>query len=726
MIYFDNEHQYFYLCTENTSYIMQAMPEGILRHTYYGAKIPVQNMEYFKLDHGRSYTPQLFLKNGGEISINMLPQECPTMGRGDFRRPAITVLGDDGRTVNELHYASYEILEDKPLAEGLPQFDRNVKDVQTLKITLADSHDHFEVDLLYSVFEKEDVITRRTVVRNVGKSAVKIIDLMAATIDLETADFDVITLEGDWARERSVERHPLFHGTTSIESRRSASGHQLNPFMALVGKNTNETMGEVYAMTWVYSGDFKASAEVDPFGNTRFQMGFNPETFEWTLGANESFTTPETVMTYSATGLNAMSQNFHQMCRKHLGACADEFKRPIVINSWEAMYMYVSEERIRQFAEQCKGLGIDTFVLDDGWFADRNSEVGSMGDWTVNPTKFPNGLDRAIEICRENGMRFGIWFEPEMISEDSETYRKHPDWCIHVDGRTPVLSRSEMILDLSRQEVVDGIYEQMAAILDNYDISYVKWDMNRNMSDYGTASLPADRQREHSHRYMLGLYSLIQRLKDAFPHVFFEGCAGGGGRFDFGILYYMPQIWTSDNTDPAERLRVQYGTSLVYPPCTMSAHVSDSPCQQTGRVTSFETRGNVAQMCNFGYELDATHLSDDDKEMIKEQVQQHKRLEPMIADGKFYRLISPFEGRHCAWQLVSEDKTCAYALFSVRETIANPHDFYLKLQGLDPNADYRVSGFEVPINGAVLMNAGLPIILPVADYATVTFNIEKC
>lgn len=722
MISFNNDS--FYLDTENTTYIMRVLENRMLSNAYYGKRIGKYNLKDFSLIQGRGYSPTIYM---GETRVSPLTilQEMPTYGRGDFGLAALTVVGRDNRFVNELFFDSYEIINGKPSIKGLPSFDKNIEDVQTLKITLCDKPSGYLVNLYYSVFEKEDVITRHSEIVNTSDSEIRIKSAASAAIDFQSKEFEMTSLKGSWARERHIERYSLHQGISSVESRRGASSHQLSPFVALSEKNTTEHVGDVYGFSLVYSGDFKISVEKNEIDNVRVIAGINPENFCWRLKPEESFETPECVLTYSSKGFNGMSHNFHNLCRNHLGKCADEnIKHPIVINNWEATYFNINEEKIISFIQSCKGLGIDTMVLDDGWFGHRDSDNSSLGDWIIDKRKFPNGLKKVIETCKDQDMKFGIWFEPEMISRDSDLFRKHPDWCIHTDTRTPVESRNQLVLDMSRQEVVDYIFEVVSDFLSQNEVAYVKWDMNRNITDNGSVWLE-DAQGEHSHRNILGVYRLMERLTKAHPNVFFEGCAGGGGRVDFGILYYMPQIWTSDDSDAIERLRIQYGTSMVFPPSTMVGHVSAVPNHQTGRVTSFKTRGDVAQMCNFGYELNVGQLSKEEIAQISKQIQEHVGLESLIRRGDYYRLLNPFDGRQCAWELVSEDKAKAYVMVATAGASANEKSFYLKPKGLDSKYIYHISGTDIVADGETIMNIGIPIVKPLGEYETRTFYITR-
>lgn len=723
MILFNEANRTFYLETEKTSYIIRILENDMLYHCYFGNKIAADDMQYYNLFKFLDFA-SVFPVEGKYASLDAISQECPTSGRGDYRAPAVKVENEQGRAVNELKYKNHQIMEGKPVFEGMPQLCGTEQDCETLEIVLEDLVNGFETVLYYSVFEKENVIARRSVIRNCSNKTLKIVNAASICLDIQSQDLEMISLEGAWGRERHVERYSLHHGMTTIESRRGASSHQLNPFAALVSKNTNEDYGEVYATALVYSGDFKISAEKDHYGNTRFLAGLNPETFSWKLDTGESFVTPEALLVYSNEGLGGMSRAFHAVCRGYLGKSADKsVKHPIVINNWEAMYFDITEEKLFQFITDCRGLGIDTMVLDDGWFGHRTSDNSSLGDWFVNRNRFPEGLHNVVKCCKENGMKFGIWFEPEMISRDSELYKAHPDWCIHAEGFEAVEARNQLVLDMSRKEICDAIYEQVAAILKEYDISYVKWDMNRHITDNGSASLVPECQGEHAHRYILGVYYLMERLVKDFPNVFFEGCSGGGGRFDFGILYYMPQIWTSDDSDAMERLKIQYGTSLVYPTSSMVAHVSACPNHQTGRITPFKSRGDVAQICNFGYELNVGLLSEEEKDMIKEQTAKHREIEELVMEGDFYRIHSPFDGNTCAWQLVSKDKKKSYAVFARVNAVPNYKPEYLRLKGLDAKQTYKVKQLDIAVKGSTLMNAGIPILIGSGDYKTMTFDI---
>lgn len=715
---------YFYITTKNSSYIIKLLPDGTLSHCYYGKRISNENMDYYNLytDEGYDYTAPYMIDNK-KSTMDALPQEYPSCGRGDYRSPAAVIENADGRSVNDFKYFSHYIHKGAPYVQGLPHLDAFTDSSQTLEIVLKDLISGADVHLFYAVFEDIDIIARHTVIENNTEKAIRLSNVMSLSIDFEFSDFDMISLYGRWANERTPERYPLHHGKTVISSSRGATGHHSCPFAALVKKNTDEEFGEAYGISLIYSGNFEIGAQIGQFGGTRVYAGINREGFSWKLSKGESFVSPQAVITYSSQGIGKMSGNFHEMCRKHLGACAYHKKHPIVLNLWEAFYFDVSEEKLLSTIDAASELGVDTLVLDDGWFGKRESESTSLGDWFVNTEKFPNGLDKIIQQCRTKGLEFGLWFEPEAISTQSEIFKNHPDWCIHIDGVAPIESRSELLLDFSRKEVVDAVYEKISAILKQYDITYVKWDMNRNITDNGSSSLPNWLQGEHSHRYILGVYSLMQRLKNEFPNIFFEGSAGGGGRFDFGILYYMPQIWTSDNTDAIGRLQIQHGTSLVFPPESISCHISDCPNHQTGRVTPLKTRADVAQIFSFGYELNPNNIPPELKENVVAHVNKHRELSFWLGESKFYRLKDPSKGESCAWQSVSSDKTKSVVVYVTKLTNPKKPGEYLCLKGLDKTKKYRVLPLDIVAFGDTLMYGGLPIKEQYRDFESILFEI---
>ena len=715
----------FYLHTKNTTYCMKVSEDRLLVHSYYGASIPTEDLSAYTGGFQRSVCFAAH-SDGILMSMDELPQEYGCFGRGDNRMPAIKIENDDGRTVSELRYCSHRIGRGvSPLPEPMPQLTAADSEAMTLIVSMEDVVSGLTVELHYTVFEETDIIARHTVVLNSTDKTVYIQELDSAAVDFPAQKYELITLYGAWGRERWIERYPLHHGIAGVGSTLGATGHAQAPFAALVYPDTTESAGEVYGFSLLYSGDFRVRAQIGQFHTTRVSLGINAENFTWELQPGAAFCTPQAVMTYSGEGLNGMSAHFHRMCRSHLGACAvPERKRPVVLNLWEAMYFDSDEKKILHAIRQCRNTGIDVVVLDDGWYAHRRGENGSLGDWYISPDKFPDGLCRVSQACRESGVRLGLWIEPEMVNRDSALYRAHPDWCISLPHIEPLESRCELVLDYGRQEVVDGVYQMLHTLLSENDIAYVKWDMNRNISDNGSVFLSRRRQGEQNHRYILGVYGLMARLTAAFPHIFFEGCAGGGGRFDFGILYYFPQIWTSDDTDAYERTRVQYGTSLVFPPETMSAHVTICPNHQTGRTTAFAAREAVATLFSFGYELDLGKLPAEELQQIPMQICRHRRLEEKLADGCFYRISSPFEGNEAAWQVVSTDRKFSAVMYMTALNVPNAHVHRLRLQGLEPETEYTVQPSGVRSTGAALMHIGLPLPERTGDFQTDFWTLE--
>ncbi|OIJ18097.1 alpha-galactosidase [Anaerobacillus alkalidiazotrophicus] len=724
-ITFDTQTKTFHLTAKNTSYIMKVLGEGYLVHQYWGKKIKQYNHanKVRFLDRGFSANPAPATDR--TFSLDTLPQEYPGYGNTDFRSPAYQIQLENGSTVTDLRYVSHNIIKGKPKLEGLPAtYVVSDDEADTLELILEDQLIGLKVILSYTTFQNYDVITRSVRLENGGDQDLKLLKVASMNVDFQDSEYDLITLYGAHVRERHIERTRLRNGVQSIESRRGTSSHQQNPFMALVRKDTNEDYGDAYGFNFVYSGNFLASVEVDQIFTSRVTVGINPFDFSWLLQPGQTFQAPEVVMVYSSNGLGDMSRTFHKLYRERL--CRGEFKekeRPILINNWEATYFDFNEEKIKDLAKKGKDLGMELFVLDDGWFGKRDDDRTSLGDWFVDKNKLPNGLDALASDITETNMEFGLWFEPEMISEKSELFKKHPDWCIHVPNRKLSEGRNQLILDFSRKGVCDEIVAMMTEILSNSPITYVKWDMNRHMTEAGSAALPPERQREVAHRFMLGVYQVMEELTMKFPHILFESCSGGGGRFDPGMLYYMPQTWTSDNTDAISRLKIQYGTSLVYPISSMGSHVSDVPNHQVQRITSLDIRGHVAMSGNLGYELDLTKLSEEEQEIVKEQVNFYKEIRPVIQFGDFYRISSPFEGNETAWTFVSEGKNKAvFAHFKVLDE-ANMPFITVKLKGLDPNKKYTVVELGESYYGEELMNVGINIPYRQGDFQSVMWRL---
>ena len=651
--------------------------------------------------------------------------EYPETGMGDYRESALCVRDTGGHRASELCYEGYEILAGKPALEGLPATWGDDSQCSTLKIFCRDSLLGMKVTLIYSVFQGSDALTRSVLIENEGEDPLYIEKVRSACLDMDDKNFEVLSLAGSWARERHIQRLPLGYGRQNIASFKGESSHQEHPFMALVTPGTTQDRGEVYGMNFVYSGNFIAQAEKSQFDSVRMTMGIHPEGFTWKLEPGEKFTAPEVVMVYSAEGLGRMTRTFHDLYREHLirSPYLHE-KRPILINNWEATYFDFDEKKLLEIAKDASELGIEMLVMDDGWFGKRSLDDSSLGDWYVNEEKIKGGLHELVENVKKLGMKFGIWIEPEMISPESELYRKHPDWALQIPGRDITQSRAQYVLDFSREEVVDGIYEMIADVLRSADISYVKWDMNRQLSTLGSYALPADRQGELSHRYMLGVYRMQERLITDFPHLLLENCSGGGARFDAGMLYYSPQIWCSDDTDAIERLAIQEGTALIYPVSAMGAHVSVCPNHTVGRTTPFETRGDVALLGTFGYELDITKLSAEEKEQVKEQVRKYHKYNDLIREGDYYRLESASDnGFYDSWMIVEKDKSRALLFYVQMLARANTKSRFVRLAGLDSGKRYAVDGKEYA--GGTLMKAGLRIPSEFGDFKSRLIEIAE-
>ncbi|MBE6612070.1 MAG: alpha-galactosidase [Ruminococcaceae bacterium] len=715
-IIFDSEKQVFKLDTPNSSYVMRVSGAGYLLHLYYGAYVPDLDLDYLRPTAANaSFSAVVASPKDPWMSLDTTTVEYAAEGTGDFRSTALSIRGEDGNSATDIRYASHKIYAGKPAIPGLPATYTNTDDeADTLEITMRDELTGAEVVLIYTAFTKLDVITRSVRVTNTGKAAFDIERLHSTCVDMNGMDFELLHLQGRWAKERTLVKRHLEFGLQGIHSKRGSSSHNNNPFIALARDGYTEETGEVYGFSFVYSSNFAAEVEVDCFRTTRVLMGINPETFGWHLEAGETFHAPEVAMVYSRDGVGGMSRTYHKLYRYNL--CRGEWKtkkRPILVNNWEGTYFDFDADKLVAIASDAADLGIEMLVMDDGWFGVRNNDNCSLGDWYVNESKLEGGLSKLVERVNALGLKFGIWFEPEMVSPDSDLYRAHPDWCLHVDGRERSLGRRQLVLDMSRADVRDNIYNQMHAILSSANIEYVKWDFNRNLTEVGSAILPPERQKEVAHRYILGVYELMERLLTAFPKLLLEGCSGGGGRFDPGMLYYSPQIWTSDDTDAMERLEIQYGTSIVYPPSTMSAHVSASPNHQTRRSSSFKTRGDVAMAGAFGYELDLTTLTDEERTLVREQVANYHKYYDLIQNGDYYRLVNPTESKGtmdsaAAWESVSADKNEALLTYVVNRTAVNV-THYIRMRGLDPEKIYVEEGTGRKYSGALLMNAGLKL-----------------
>ena len=703
-IIFDSEKHIFKLDTATSSYVIEIYEQGYLAHLYYGKKIPDTNLSAFKFRSPfASFSPNNINIDDWRFSPDVCPLEYQGEGSGDFRISAVAVRNADGNNVTDFRYKSHKIYSGKPAIEGMPSlYVEDDSEASTLEILTEDSVTGIQAVLFYTVFEKLGAMTRRTKIVNPTDKTVDIERIYSCCVDFINYDYDLITLYGKWVKERSLERRPLARGRQGVASKRGSSSHFQNPFAALVDNNATEDSGNAYGFNLVYSSNFSVDVEVDGYGGTRFLMGINPEAFGWKLESGNYFDAPEAVMVYSSEGIGEMSRIFHRLYAKHLVRGKwKNIKRPLLINNWEATGMDFDGDTIVSFAAKAKELGIEMLVMDDGWFGCRNDDRSSLGDWQVNEEKLGGTLAQLIERINALGLKFGIWYEPEMISRDSNLYRAHPDWCLHVPGREKSIARHQYVLDYSRQDVRDYIFNEMYKVLSVNKVDYLKWDFNRNLTEVGSADLPADRQKEIFHRYVLGTYEVMDRLTKAFPDMLIENCSGGGGRFDPAMLYFTPQIWTSDNTDPIERLAIQFGTSMCYPASTMGAHVSAS------RRTGYDTKGNVALWGSFGYELNPNKYTEEDAELVRAQVAEYHKYYDLIHFGELYRLITPFENAfRAAWMFVSEDKSEALVTSVV---MRQPYDdaFLLKLKGLDPEKYYRDEDTGEVYSGALLMNAGL-------------------
>ena len=711
-IIYQEDRKIITINTENSTYQMMIDEYGVLLHLYYGKRMSGD------AEHLLSYLDRGFSGNPGDVqekrtySLDVLPQEYPTLGTGDFRSTALNIKNSDGSENCSLRYVSHKITDEKYLLEGLPAVYAD-KDAQTLEIMMEDQAGNVCVKLLYGVLEKEDIITRSAIITNKGQESIYIEKAGSACIDFLFGKYDLISFHGKHMLERNFERRAIDHTNTVIGSVRGTSSHQQNPAVIIAEKDTTETMGNCYGVAFVYSGNFMFEAEKDQFGLTRTIMGLQSDLFHYELKNREEFIVPESILTFSAEGFSGISNRFHKCIRNHI--CRGEYQnkvRPILINSWEMAYFDFDGKKIIELAKDASELGIEMVVMDDGWFGKREDDNSGLGDWIVNEEKLGCTLGEMIEEINSFGMKFGIWIEPEMVSEDSDLYREHPDWAIGIPGRIPIRGRNQLLLDFSRKEVRDYVFAQICAVLDQGNVEYIKWEMNRSMTGvYSRTTL----QGNVTYDYMLGVYDFLEKLIARYPKMLIEGCSGGGGRFDAGMLYYTPQIWCSDNTDAVNRLKIQYGTSFFYPVSTMGSHVSAVPNHQTGRITSMKTRGIVAMSGTFGYELDPKQLSDEEKKEVKQQVEKFKYFAELIQTGDYYRLSNPFEDEYTAWQIVSEDKLRVLFNIVFTQVYGNPDVTYVKLQGLDSDRIYveKESGKEY--FGSTLMEAGIQIPMVIGE-----------
>ena len=717
-ITFNETTRIFTLTTAHTTYQMQADAQGYLLHLYYGARTAGE-MDYLLNygDRGFSGNPNS-AGSDRTYSLDALPQEYPSLGTGDFRNYALNIENADGSQCCNPVYITHEIAAGKYTLKGLPFVRAEDNEAETLKIILEDPVTKVELHLLYGVLEKEDIITRSVIIKNAGKAPVTVKKAQSACLDFLHGDYDLIKFYGRHAMERNMERMPVSHESTRIGSRRGTSSHQYNPGVILAGKNTNEDSGSCYGMLFVYSGNFLVEAEKDQYDQTRIQMGLTDELFAYSLEAGAEFIAPEVILSYTNKGLSRLSQQYHHCIMNHI--CQGKYvhaNRPVLINSWEAAYFDFTGDTIVELAKEAKALGIDMVVMDDGWFGKRNDDNSSLGDWYVNEEKLGGTLTKLIERVNAEGVKFGIWIEPEMVSEDSDLYREHPEWAITIPGRKPVRSRNQLVLDFSRKEVRDEIFKRICAVLDQGNVEYIKWDMNRSLADIYAPNVTYD--------YVLGVYDFLEKLTNRYPDILIEGCSGGGGRFDAGMLYYTPQIWCSDNTDAINRTRIQYGTSFFYPVAAMGSHVSAVPNHQTGRVTSMHTRGVAAMSGTFGYELNPALLNAKEKAEIRAQLAQYREYQELIREGDYYRLSNPFQDNFAAWMVVSDDRSKALVSVIRLTAEANPPAAYVTLKGMEEDAFYREKTTGKVYPGAALMEAGILLPAAVSEYEAYQIELER-
>lgn len=725
-IYYEEKNKIFRLDTKKSTYLIGLTPEGYVGHIYYGARLFHDVDSCLLRMEEAPFTPSVN-KREKSAFLDAFPMEYPTGGIGDYRESCLNIRNEQGCMGSEFHYVSHEIYKGKRALEGLPASFGNEDEVETLEILMEDPVLEVSLVLCYSAFEKENVITRNVRICNHGKQTLKLEKVYSACLDMDNEEFEMITLCGSWARERRIQRHELHYGKQSASSAKGESSHQEHPFLALVTPGTNQFQGKVYAMNFVYSGNFLAQAELSQFDSVRMVMGINREEFCWNLRKGETFQAPEAVLVYSGEGLGEMTRSFHDFYRNHMIRSPYlHKKRPILINNWEATYFDFDTDKLLAIAREAKKSGIEMLVMDDGWFGERNLDNSSLGDWTVNEKKIKGGLKHLVDEVNAIGLEFGIWFEPEMISPDSELYRKHPEWAIQIPGREATQSRCQYVLDLSRPEVQDYAYECVAKILRSANIAYVKWDMNRQLSDLGSSWLDRESQQELFHRYVLGLYRMQERLVTEFPNLLLENCSGGGARFDPGMLYYSPQIWCSDDTDAVERLAIQEGTALIYPLSAMGAHVSDCPNHAVGRVTPFETRGHVALAGTFGYELDITKIPQEDRDMIPRQTEMYHKYHELIREGDYYRIASYRENNsYDCWAVAAKDKSEVLVTYVQVLARANQHSRKIYLQGFDPNSIYRLEGTEKTYSGESLMKLGFLMESLAGDFRSRLYHFVK-
>ena len=724
----DHETGLITLHTLHTSYQMWADGQGVVHHLYYGPAIGGSDLRGLEFYSDCGFSPQpAGMDRQRDYSLDTLCQEYTGSGVGDYRIGCLRLAGPDGSRAADLRFVSAEAVPGKYALPGLPAACAEDGACETLRLKLRDAVHGLTVTLLYGVFAQADVITRAALLENEGSGSIRLDKAASACLDLPFGKWELIHFHGRHCMERQPERVPLSHNIQTLRSARGASSHQHNPFAILAAPHTTEEAGECLGAMLVWSGNFKIECEVSQMQSTRLVAGVSDDDFSWTLEPGGQFAAPEVLFCYSDQGLSELSARYHRFLQRHIIRSPWRDKpRPILINNWEATYMDFDAQRIWDIARQARDLGVEMLVLDDGWFGERSDDSSGLGDWQFNEKKLGCTFDQLIGRVREMGLLFGLWIEPEMVCANTALYAAHPDWALTIPGRAPATGRSQLVLDMGRPDVVDYLYNLFHRLLAEHDIAYIKWDMNRNLTDVYSRALPPERQGEAAYRYMLGLYSLLDRLTRDFPQVLFEGCAGGGGRFDAGMLCYCPQIWCSDDTDAIHRIKIQYGTSFGYPPCSMGSHISASPNHQTGRSTLLSTRAVVAMAGTFGYELDLQKLTADEKEMVKAQIVRYKQLQPLLLEGRCERLTDAVTDTcFTAWQFTAPDRSRAAVSVVVIDPQPNPWPIHIRLRGLDPQALYHESLTERVYTGAALCHAGLTLPIMQGDYPAVQIMIER-
>ena len=703
----------FHLTNEKISYIITVLKNNQIGNLYFGKAIKHRkSFEHFMINRSCVLAPYNF-EDDMDFSLETTRLEYPVFGKGDYRKEAFNIKDENGSNVNYPTFVSYSIYKGKEEYNNLPStYCENEEDITTLEILLEDKVQNYQIILKYHLFEKYSSISRSSKFINLSNNKLELNKALSFNLDFDNNNFNLLTLDGAWTRERHINERALLPGTIQIESIRGASSTNHNPSLIFKDKNAiDEDTNDAYGFSLIYSGNFEANVEVDTYNTTRVQMGINSSTFKWILSPNETFQTPEALICYSDKGINGLSNTFHRTIEKHI--VKSKYKnqvRPILLNNWEATYFNFTEDKLLQLASKAKEVGVELFVLDDGWFGERNDDTSSLGDWYTNTSKLPNGIGELAKKIKDIGLKFGLWFEPEMINLKSKLYQNHPNWVINTPNRDSSFGRNQFVLDFTNDEVIEYIYDKMANIIYDTKLDYIKWDMNRNITEPFSKVLSKDQQGEFFHRYILGVYKLYEKLTKEFPNVLFESCASGGGRFDLGMMYYAPQAWCSDDTDAIERLKIQYGTSLVYPISTIGSHVSAIPNHQVGRNTSLKFRSDVAYFGTFGYELDITTMSKEDINKVKEDIKFFKEYRELIQFGDFVRLESPFKGNTCSWMVISKDKKTAILAYYKILATPNPPLNKIKLKGLDENFLYKIENND--FYGDELMNVGFNLEIP--------------